>query len=79
MYLNTTLIEVRDGSIVCSGNNGDDIVIDCDLVVSAAGYISAPVTNENDRTSNMDYIGDCWKIGNLRTVIWRAYEVAMRM
>ncbi len=79
VYLNTRLREVRDDSIVCTDNNGKEIVIDCDLAVSAAGYISDPVTNENDRTSNMDYIGDCWKIGNLRTVIWRAYEVAMRM
>jgi 2-enoate reductase len=79
VYLETSLKEVRDGSIICSGKDGKEIEIACDSVISSAGYIPDPVTKENDRTSNMDYVGDCQKIGNLRTVIWRAYEVAMRM
>ncbi len=79
VYLNTRLKEVRDGSIICTDKNGSDIEIKCDSVISAVGYIPDPVIKENDRTSNMDYVGDCRSIGNLRTVIWRAYEVAMRM
>ncbi|MBQ7425590.1 MAG: FAD-dependent oxidoreductase, partial [Lachnospiraceae bacterium] len=77
--LETKLKEVRDGSIICTDSKGNEITIECDLVISCAGYIPDPVTKENDRTSNMDYVGDCKSVGNLRTVIWRAYEVAMRM
>ena len=79
VYLETSLKEVRDGSIICKDKSGKELVIDCDSVISSAGYIPDPVISENDRTSNMDYVGDCKKIGNLRSVIWRAYEVAMRM
>ncbi len=79
VYLETTLREVRDNSIVCIDKNGNEFDIKCDLVVSAVGYIPETITDENDRTSNMDYVGDCHGVGNLRTVIWRAYEVAMRM
>ncbi|MBO5622114.1 MAG: FAD-dependent oxidoreductase, partial [Butyrivibrio sp.] len=79
VYLETSLKEVRDGSIICTDKDGKEIEIACDSVISSAGYIPDPVTKENDRTSNMDYVGDCQKVGNLRTVIWRAYEVAMRM
>jgi 2-enoate reductase len=79
VYLETKLKEVRDGSIVCTDKKGQEIVISCDSVISSAGYVPNPVINENDRTSNMDYVGDCHKVGNLRTVIWRAYEVAMRI
>lgn len=77
--LETKLKEVRDGSIICTDSKGNEITIECDSVISCAGYIPDPVTKENDRTSNMDYVGDCKSVGNLRTVIWRAYEVAMRM
>ena len=79
VYLETSLKEVRDGSIICTDKDGKEIEIACDSVISSAGYIPDPVKKENDRTSNMDYVGDCQKVGNLRTVIWRAYEVAMRM
>ena len=79
VYLETRLKEVRDGSIVCTDKAGQELVIECDSVISCAGYIPNPAIKENDRTSNMDFIGDCKNIGNLRTVIWRAYEVAMRL
>lgn len=79
VYLETKLKEVRDGSIICTDKSGKDFDIQCDSVISSAGYIPNPVTSEDDRTSNMDYVGDCKQIGNLRSVIWRAYEVAMRM
>ncbi len=79
VYLETKLKEVCDGFIVCTDKDGREFEIDCDSVISSAGYIPNPVTKEDDRTSNMDYVGDCKQIGNLRSVIWRAYEVAMRM
>ncbi|MCR5403536.1 MAG: FAD-dependent oxidoreductase [Butyrivibrio sp.] len=79
VYLETSLKEVGDDFIVCTDRDGKEIRLDCDSVICSAGYIADPVIKENDRTSNMDYVGDCWKVGNLRTVIWRAYEVAMRL
>ncbi len=79
VYLETSLKEVRDGSIICTDKEGKELEIACDYVISSAGYIPDPVIKENDRTSNMDYVGDCKKVGNLRSVIWRAYEVAMRL
>ena len=79
VYLETTLKEVRDKSVVCIDKNGNEFELKCDLAVSCIGYLPETITDENDRTSNMDYVGDSHGIGNLRTVIWRAYEVAMRM
>ena len=79
VYLSTTLKEVWEDCIVCLDSKGKEFTIECDSVISSAGYIPNPLVKENDRESNMDYIGDCKKVGNLRTVIWRAYEVAMRI
>ncbi len=76
VYLETTLKEVKDGSIVCTDKNGADVVIECDSVISSAGYISAPLI---EKGSNITLVGDCAGVGNLRSVIWRAYETAMKM
>lgn len=73
VYLETTLKEVRDGEIVCQSKEGE-ITIKCDSVISSVGYIPAPLAKGDTRAY---YIGDCKKVGNLRTVIWDAYETAM--
>ncbi len=73
VYLETKLTEVKDGSIVCTGKDGEKIEIECDSVISSAGYIPSPLTTEK----GVHLVGDCLKVGNLRSVIWRAYEVAM--
>ena len=75
VYLETTLKEVRDGSIVCTAKDGSEIELACDSVISCAGYIPAPI--ENAKKSAL--VGDCQQVGNLRTVIWRAYEAAMKI
>ncbi|MCR5670603.1 MAG: FAD-dependent oxidoreductase [Butyrivibrio sp.] len=79
VYLETKLKEVKDGCIICTDKDGKELKIECDSVISSAGYIPNPVVKEDDRTSNMDYVGDCREVGNLRSVIWRAFEVAMRI
>lgn len=76
VYLETTLKEVRDGSIVCKAKDGSDIEIPCDSVISCAGYIPAPAF---EKSKNVSLVGDCLSVGNLRTVIWRAYDVAMKI
>ena len=75
VYLNTTLKEVKDNEIICIRNN-EEINIPCDSVISSVGYVSSPLVNES---SKVKLVGDCKQVGNLRTVIWRAYEVAMKI
>lgn len=76
VYLETTLTSVGDGSITCRRKDGSTIEIKCDSVISSAGYIPAPLEREG---GNVHLVGDCLKVGNLRSVIWRAYEVAMKI
>lgn len=75
IYLNTTLKEIKDGSIVCV-QDGKEFEIECDSVISSAGYIPSPLTDER---KGVHLVGDALKVGNLRSVIWRAYEVAMKI
>ena len=75
VYLETKLVEVKDKSIVVATKEGNK-EIPCDSVISSAGYISTPLISKG---GNVHLVGDCLQIGNLRTVIWRAYEVAMKI
>ena len=76
VYLETTLQSVGDGSITCKDKDGKEVVIPCDSVISSAGYIANPLTTGG---KNVHLVGDCKQVGNLRTVVWRAYEVAMKI
>ena len=78
VYLETTLKEVKDGSVVCTRADGSEIEIDCDSVISSAGYVPSPLVKAG-AVRNAYLVGDCKEVGNLRSVIWRAYEVAMRI
>ena len=62
--------------ITCITKDDKDIEIKCDSVISCAGYIPAPLT---EASKNIYLVGDCLAIGNLRSVVWRAYEVAMKI
>lgn len=76
VYLETTLQAVNDGNIVCKDKEGNEVEIACDSVISSAGYVSNPLVKGG---GNVHLVGDCLQVGNLRTVIWRAYEVAMKI
>ncbi|MCR5428264.1 MAG: FAD-dependent oxidoreductase [Lachnospiraceae bacterium] len=75
VYLETAVKEVRDGSVVCKTKSGD-ITIECDSVISSVGYIPNPIAPEK---GGIHLVGDCRQIGNLRSVIWNAYETAMKI
>ena len=76
VYLETTLKEVGEKAIVCRGKDGTETEIPCDSVISSIGYIPNPLRAKG---KNVYLIGDCDKVGNLRTVIWSAYEAAMKI
>ncbi len=76
VYLETTLKEVKEDKIICQGKDGTDVEILCDSVISSVGYISTPLPSEGKKAY---LVGDCQKVGNLRTVVWSAYEAAMKV
>ena len=76
VYLETTLVAVGDQDILCRGKDGKDFRIPCDSVISSAGYMPDPLPTGSSR-SRVRLIGDCAQVGNLRSVIWSAYEAVM--
>ena len=76
VYLNTTLSAVEEDKVVCKDKDGGTVEIPCDSVIGSVGYRPAPLKSKG---RNVHFVGDCQKVGNVRTVIWGAYEAAMKI
>ena len=80
VHLETGVKEIKDGVVLAAGKDGKIIEIPTDSVIMSVGYKPAPVVANDKKTpKNIHFVGDCQKVGNLRTVIWGAWDVAMRL
>jgi 2-enoate reductase len=77
VYLETALSEVTEEGIIVKDKDGRETEIPCDSVISSAGYLPAPLAGQGRKEVYL--VGDCRKVGNLRSVIWGAYETAMKI
>ncbi len=74
VHLETRTERIEDDRVVCARKDGTTFEIPCDTVIGSVGYTPNPLAAEGGR---IHLVGDCAAVGNLRTVIWRAYEVGM--
>ena len=65
---------IEDDGVVVKDKNGMEYKIASDNVILSVGYNPAPLT-----TKGVHVIGDAKAVGNLRTVIWGAWDVAMKL
>lgn len=76
VHLNTSLLEIKKDGVVVKDKDGKEFEIKADSVITSVGYIPTPLAEEKKK---VHLVGDCLKIGNLRTVIWRAWDIAMKI
>ena len=76
IYLESTITKIGDKSVTIKGKDGTTTEVECDNVVNAIGFVPTPVAKKG---KNVHLVGDCIAIGNLRTVIWRAWDVCMKI
>ena len=76
VYLETGVKEIKDGAVVVAGKDGVAKEIECDSVILSVGYKPAPIA---EKSKHVHIIGDAQNVGNLRTVIWGAWDVAMKI
>ena len=62
--------------MILGDKDGEIIEVACDNVIVSIGYDSAPLVK---KARHIHIVGDAHKIGNLRTVIWQAWDVAMKL
>lgn len=76
VYLETSLEEVFDDGVTVKNKEGSTFKISADSVVLSVGYRPNPAAKASGR---VHVIGDASKVGNLRTVIWQAWDAAMKI
>lgn len=74
-HLCSRAIEIKDNSVIICSDNDKITEIPVDSVITSVGYIP----NELNIKQKVHLVGDCYHVGNLRTVIWRAWDVAMKI
>lgn len=73
VYLNTTVKEINDDGIIALSKDGKEIPIKGDSTILCVGYIPNPLAQTKKS------VGDCHKVGNIMTAIWRAWDIAMKI
>ena len=77
VYLEHTITEIGDGYVMVKPKNGGEAFkLACDSVVNGIGFVPAPVAATDKK---VHHIGTCEKWGNLRDVIWGAWDVCMKI
>ncbi len=76
VHLETSLSEIHNDGVTVKDKEGRSFKINADSVILSVGYNPAPIAKKK---KNVHIVGDADKVGNLRTVIWQAWDVAMKL
>ena len=76
VHLETAVCEIQDDGVLVKDRNGMNYKIAADSVILSTGYKRNPLS---EKTAKIHLVGDCDSVGNLRTVIWQAWDVAMKL
>ncbi len=76
VYLETGLVAIGDNNVTLKDKEGKTFTVDTDSVILSVGYNPAPLVTKG---KNVHVIGDASSVGNLRTVIWGAWDVCMKI
>ena len=76
VHLETGVQEIKDGAVVVKDKEGKVFEIEADSVILSTGYKPQPLA---EKSRHIHLVGDCSKVGNLRSVIWQAWDVAMKL
>ena len=76
VYLETGVKEIKDGLVIAADKDGNKIEIPTDTTILSVGYKPTPLA---EKSRKVHIVGDCAKVGNLRTVIWGAWDTCMKI
>lgn len=76
VYLESSVSKIDDKSVVVKHNNGETTTVKADSVIMSVGYKPAPIEK---KSKHIHIVGDANAVGNLRTVIWGAWDVCMKI
>ncbi len=74
VHLETRLTSIDEDGVTVTDKEGHSFKIPGDDCILSVGYKPAPLA-----TKGVHLLGDAYKVGNLRTVIWQAWDIAMKL
>ena len=75
VHLETIVESIGEKNVCVRHKDGTCEDIPADSVIMSVGYVPTPLV----KNKKYPLVGDCKKVGNLRTVIWGAWDVAMKI
>ncbi len=76
VHLETKVKEIADDGVTVVDKDSVEYKIAADNVILCTGYKSAPIA---EKAKNIHIVGDADKVGNLRSVIWGAWDICMKL
>ncbi len=76
VHLETGVVEIGDRIVTLRDKEGNTFTVKADDVILSVGYKPAPIAKAG---KHVHIVGDASKVGNLRTVIWQAWDVCMKL
>ena len=76
VYLESTVSKITNKNVTIKDKDGNEKTIDADSVIMSVGYTPAPIAK---KSRHVHIIGDAASVGSLRTVIWGAWDVCMKI
>ena len=76
VHLETRVCEIRQDGVTVADKDGNKFDIPANDVIVSVGYKPDPIA---PKSKHVHIVGDASKVGNLRTVIWQAWDVCMKL
>ena len=76
VYLESYASQIGKNYVIVTEKDGSQKKVKADTVIVSVGYNPAPLAKAS---RHVHIVGDALKVGNLRTVVWRAWDVAEKL
>ncbi|MGN0798578.1 MAG: FAD-dependent oxidoreductase [Christensenellales bacterium] len=76
VYLESKLTKIMPKSVEIIDKENKTTTLKADDIITCIGYNPAPLASNGKK---VHIVGDAYKVGNLRTVIWRAWDIATKL
>ena len=76
VYLNAAVKQIEENEVLIEDENKEQVRLPADSVIMSVGYHPTPLAQEG---RHVHLLGDCRKVGNVRSAIWGAWDIAMKI
>ena len=76
VYLNAGVKEIKENEVYVATKDDGIVTLPADSVIMSVGYHPVPLLPKG---KNVHLLGDCNKVGNVRSAIWGAWDIAMKI